>query len=139
MASLLRAHAMESGWSTRRRMNMTSFVRVLAVSAVLATGALAADITGKWTGKVETPNGSRDVTYTFKQEGEKLTGSVPGRDSETPITDGSVKGDDVTFSVVRNFGGQERKSTYTGKVAGNEMKLKYQMRGEDRELVLKKQ
>lgn len=118
---------------------MISFVRVLAASALMVAGAMAADLTGKWAGKMETPNGARDVTYTFKQDGEKLTGSVPGRDSETPITEGSVKGDDVSFAVVRSFNGQERKTTYTGKVSGDELKLKFQMRGEDRELVLKKQ
>lgn len=110
------------------------------MSALLAAGAFAADLTGKWSGKVETPNGSRDVTYTFKQDGDKLTGSVPGmQGTETPITEGSVKGDDVTFSVVRTFNGQERKTTYNGKVSGGELKLKYQQRGQDRELMLKKE
>jgi hypothetical protein len=109
------------------------------MSALLAAGALAADVTGKWTGKVETPNGSRDVTYVLKQDGDKLTGTVPGMNGETPITEGSVKGDDVSFSVVRTFNGQERKTNYTGKVSGSELKLKYQQRGEDRELTLKKE
>jgi hypothetical protein len=114
---------------------MTSIARVLAMSALLAVGALAADVTGKWVGKIETPNGSRDVTYTLKQDGDKLTGSVPGRNGETPISEGTVKGDDVTFTVVRG----ERKTTYTGKVMGSELKLKYQQQGQDRELTLKKE
>ena len=120
-------------------MNMNSFARALALSALLALVALAADVTGKWVGKIETPNGSRDVTYTLNQDGDKLTGSVSGRNGETPISDGSVKGDSVTFSVVRTFNGQERKATYTGKVTGGEMKLKYQQQGQDRELALKKE
>ncbi len=114
---------------------MTSFGRALAMSAVLALGAFAADVTGKWVGKVETPNGSRDVTYTLKQDGDKLTGSVPGRNGETPISDGTVKGDDVMFTVTRG----ERKTAYSGKVTGGEMKLKYQQQGQDRELTLKKE
>jgi hypothetical protein len=116
-------------------MNMTSFGRVLAISALLAVGAWAADVTGKWVGKMETPNGSRDVTYNLKQEGDKLTGTVPGRNGETPISEGTVKGDDVAFTVTRG----ERKTSYTGKVAGGEMKLKYQQQGQDRELTLKKE
>jgi hypothetical protein len=116
-------------------MNITSFGRALALSAVMALGAFAADVTGKWVGKVETPNGSRDVTYTLKQDGETLTGSVPGRNGESPISDGTVKGDDISFSVVRG----ERKTAYTGKVTGGEMKLKYQQQGADRELTLKKE
>ena len=105
------------------------------MSAMLAAGAMAADVTGKWTGKMETPNGSRDVTYTLKQDGDKLTGTVPGRQGETPISEGTVKGDDVTFTVLRG----ERKTVYIGKVMGGEMKLKYQQRGADRELTLRKE
>ena len=116
-------------------MTIASFVRVFAVSALLAGAAFAADVTGKWVGKLETPNGSRDVTYNLKQDGETLTGTVPGRNGETPITDGTVKGDDVSFTVVRG----ERKTAYTGKVMGGELKLKYQQQGQDRELTLKKE
>jgi hypothetical protein len=117
-------------------MNMISFARVLTMSALLAASAFAADVTGKWTGKVETPNGSRDVTYTLKQDGETLTGSVPGRQgAEVPISEGTVKGDDISFVVTRG----ERKINYTGKVSGSELKLKYQMQGQDRELTLKKE
>ena len=42
---------------------------------------------------------------------------------ETEIKDGAVKGDNVTFSVVRNFGGNEFTIKYTGKVSTNEMKM----------------
>ena len=116
-------------------MKITSIVRVLAASAILTVGAFAADVTGKWTGKMETPNGSRDVTYTLKQDGDKLTGTVPGRNGETPISDGSIKGDDISFTLVRG----ERKTAYTGKVMGGEMKLKFKQQDQDRELTLKKE
>ena len=114
---------------------MTSFGKTLALSALLSIGAFAEDITGKWVGKVETPNGSRDVTYNLKQDGDKLTGTIPGRNGESPISDGMVKGDDVSFTVVRG----ERKTTYAGKVSGGELKLKYQQQGQDREITLKKE
>ncbi len=62
-------------------------------------------------------------------------GSVPGRNGESPISDGTIKGDDISFTVVRG----ERKTAYTGKVTGTEMKLKFQQQGQDRELTLKKE
>ena len=37
----------------------------------LAASALAADVTGKWVGNVETPNGPLELTYEFKAEGEE--------------------------------------------------------------------
>jgi opacity protein-like surface antigen len=118
---------------------MMSFVRVLALSAVLAVSAFAADVTGKWVGKMETPNGSRDVIFNLKQDGEKLTGSTTGRGGDTPISDGSVKGDDVAFTVVRSFNGQEFKTNYKGTVAGSDLKLKFTMMEQDREITLKKE
>lgn len=118
---------------------MTLSIRVLALSAALAAGMFAADVTGKWVGKMETPNGARDMTFNLKQDGDKLTGTVPGRNGESPVSEGTVKGDDVAFTVVRSVNGQERKTAYTGKVAGGELKLKFQQQGQDRELTLKKE
>ncbi len=118
---------------------MTSFARVFAMSAMLAVTAWAADVTGKWVGKIETPNGSRDVTFNLKQDGEKLTGTTSGRQGEVPISDGSVKGDDVAFSVVRNFNGQEFKIDYKGKVEAKNLKLKFTMMDQERELSLAKE
>jgi hypothetical protein len=119
-------------------MSKLSFARMIAMPALLAVSAFAADVTGKWTGKMETPNGTRDSVITLKQDGEALTGSMAGRNGDTPITEGSVKGDDVAFTVVRNFGGEERKMVYKGKVAGAEMKLKFTMMDMEREITYKK-
>src|SRR2546425_6162655 len=53
---------------------------VVTIALVFAFAALAADVTGKWT--FEQPgrggNPGRPVTITLKQDGAKLTGSVPG-------------------------------------------------------------
>lgn len=118
---------------------MISFTRVFAMSAVLAASAFAADVTGKWVGKMETPNGSRDVVFNLKQDGEALTGSTTGRQGDTPISEGAVKGDDVAFAVVRSFNGQEFKINYKGKVEGSALKLKFTMMDQEREIELKKE
>ena len=118
---------------------MISFTRVLTMSALLAASAFAADVTGKWVGKMETPNGSRDVVFNLKQDGDKLTGTTTGRGGDTPIADGAVKGDDVTFSVTRKFQDQEFKTDYKGTVTGATMKMKFEMMGQARELDLKKE
>ena len=122
-------------------MNMRKLVLALVMLCVVTAAALAADITGKWKSEMPGRDGNPMVTtYTFKVEGEKLTGTISGRMGDTPITDGKISGDDVSFAVIRNFGGEERRMEYKGKVAGDELKLSVQF-GPDmppREMVAKR-
>jgi len=91
-----------------------------ALGALLSV-ATAADVSGKWKAEFTTPDGTARVnTFTFKVEGAKLSGTVAGGQDETPIKDGKISGDDISFSAERPFG----TFTYSGKVSGNEIKLK---------------
>ena len=110
----------------------------LLAGLAFAVTMYAGDITGKWTGKMETPNGSRDVNMTFKVDGAALTGSVSGRNGDTPIENGKVAGDDISFTVTRKFNDQEMKTNYTGKVSGESINLKYMMRDNEVQLTLKR-
>jgi hypothetical protein len=92
-----------------------------AMSSAPAAPAGAVNITGTWDFTVETPNGSGTPVFTFKQDGETLTGDYKGQLGEAPLT-GTVKGSDVKFSMKLNFQGQDFTVTYTGKVDGNSMK-----------------
>lgn len=116
---------------------MKKLFAMLGALALAAT-MYAADITGKWTGKMETPNGSRDVNMAFKADGATLTGSVSGRNGDTPIENGKIDGDTITFTVTRKFNDMEMKTNYTGKVSGDSIKLNYKMRDNDVELTLKR-
>jgi len=101
---------------------------VLAATLV----AHAADITGKWTAQVPGRDGqTREATFDFKVDGEKLTGTTSGRNGDVPLVDGTVKGDAVAFTVVANFNGQEAKILYKGTVAGDEIKFTRQREGGD--------
>jgi hypothetical protein len=97
----------------------------------------AADISGKWTAQVPGREGqTRETTYTFKVEGEKLTGTANAtmgdQAIEQQITDGTVKGDAIAFTIVANFGGNEIKLLHKGTIAGDEIKLTRQREGGDR-------
>jgi hypothetical protein len=84
----------------------------------------AADINGKWTAQVPGRQGNtQETTFTLKVEGDKLTGSVSGRQGETPITDGKVSGDEISFTVTRERQGNTIKQIFKGKVAGDEIKF----------------
>jgi opacity protein-like surface antigen len=100
--------------------------------AVLAVVVQAADVTGKWTGSVPTRDGgTREATFNFKQDGEKLTGTMTGPQGDIELKDGAVKGDDVSFLVAMSFGGNEVKLNYKGKVAGDEIKFTRTREGSD--------
>src|SRR5262249_45491909 len=97
--------------------------RIAFLSVCFALAALTADwaedVTGKWVAQVPGQNGqTREVTMNLKAEGDKLTGSISGRQGDTPIADGKISGSDISFSVTRNFQGNSIKILYKGKVSG---------------------
>lgn len=105
-------------------MNVRKVFCALMLVLVCATIVAAADIAGKWKSEMPGRDGTPMVTtYTFKVDGATLTGTVSGRQNDTAISEGKINGDEISFVVVRNFGGQERKLQYKGKVSGDEIKL----------------
>ncbi len=114
-------------------------IRKSVLALFLLLGALlavyAADLNGRWEGKMENPNGDDiTITFTFKVDGEKLTGSVEGPAGELPIEEGKVKGDGISFMV--KFG--DNTITHQGKVSGDSINLKAQGPWGDSEMVLKR-
>jgi hypothetical protein len=73
------------------------------------------NITGDWSVAVETSGGSGNPSFTFKQEGETLTGMYKGQLGEGPLT-GTVKGADIKFTIKVNAQGQDLTIVYTGKI-----------------------
>jgi len=77
-----------------------------------------ANVTGVWDFAVETSQGSGSPTFTFKQDGEKLTGSYKGQFGEAPLM-GTVKGSDIKFVIKVSAQGQDMTITYSGKIESN--------------------
>ena len=84
------------------------------------------DPTGNWTWNVPGRDGTpRPTTAKLKLEGDKLTGTVSGRQgTDTAIEEAKLKGDEISFQVTREFGGTKFVSKYTGKVSGDTIKGK---------------
>ena len=120
--------------------------RIASMAAALVLAgtlvAQAADITGKWTAQVPGRDGqTRETSFTFKVEGEKLTGTTTGRNGEVPLVDGTVKGDAIAFTVVANMQGADVKILYKGTVTADGIKFTRQREGGDQppaEFVAKK-
>jgi len=93
-----------------------------ALTVLLLVPAMA-DVTGKWTAAIDTQIGVQNYTYDFKVDGEKLTGRATSQFGDTAITEGSVKGDAISFVENLDFQGQALRITYTGKISGDEIKF----------------
>src|SRR5579864_2306264 len=97
---------------------------ILMMALVVLVGARAADVDGKWKGSLEGQNGSRELTFSLKADGGKLTGSVAGLlDKVLEINDGKVQGSTVTFSVMSEWEGNPVKLVYKGELAGDEIRF----------------
>jgi len=97
---------------------------LLTLMAVFAFVASAADVSGNWKGTAEGPNGAIERSFTFKQDGSKLTGETNSEyTGKSTINDGKVEGDTITFSINAKFQDNEMKLTYKGKISGDTIKL----------------
>ncbi len=73
---------------------------------LLASFAFAADIDGKWAGEIVGQN--MEIAFTFKAEGTTLTGVHIVNEQETPIADGKIEGNNISFTVTLDFGGETK-------------------------------
>ncbi len=83
------------------------------------------EITGTWKSSFTNQNGQvRENVFKLKAEGEKLTGTVSGRQNDTAIEQGKIKGEEISFQVTREFNGNKMVFKYSGKVSGDTIKGK---------------
>ena len=106
-------------------LGLAAFGTVRAADKVDPSGTWA------WTTPGRDGGEGRKSTLTLKAEGEKVTGSIssPGRQGgearETPIANGKIKGEEISFDVTREFGeGNKVTMKYSGKIAGDTIKGK---------------
>jgi hypothetical protein len=84
------------------KMKMTIAAVVLLAVMPLAVGAMAGDLTGKWSGAFKVDGGDHSVPQLFilKQQGKTLTGSGgPNAGEQYPIENGRVDGNEAKFEL----------------------------------------
>ena len=96
----------------------------------------AQDISGKWKGQMETPNGAMDLVFNFKANGDSLSGTVVGPMGEMPITNGKIDGKTFFFQV--NAGEMTISHQCTAMGDSISMKVPGMQGGEPMELMLKR-
>lgn len=108
------------------------FVAALALGVVafglVGTVQAADPVTGTWTWKMtfgQNNDQTREVSLKLKLDGDKVTGSMPGRNNtETAIENGTFKDGTVSFSITRERNNMKFTSKYSGKIDGDTLKGK---------------
>jgi len=113
--------------------------KLLFVGAILlitALAAMAADaVTGKWRMEQEFNGNTRVSTLDLQADGAKLTGTLtqpgfgpPGDATPppvtTPISNGKVDGNNISFDLTLDFNGNSFTLKFEGAVTGPDMKVK---------------
>jgi hypothetical protein len=96
------------------------------------------DPTGTWTWSVPARDGgeARESTLKLKMEGDKLVGTISGRQgNETKITNAKMTGDELTFERTFERGGNSITTKYKGKIKGDTItgKITSERDGQSRE------
>lgn len=110
---------------------MTKKALLLAMVSLFSLAAMAADLSGTWTGTFHTREGGAfETNLTLKQSGNAVSGEwQQGSNDPIAIENGKVNGDTVTWTITRGTGEKQRHINYTGKVNGNNMHVTQTVEG----------
>lgn len=91
---------------------------------LVSAPAFAASVDGDWKGSFDAGGGPIEISYSFKADGAKLTGSTTTPDGmKIAIKDGKVDGDKIAFTLDIDAGGTPMTFKYTGVVSGDSIAL----------------
>jgi hypothetical protein len=103
---------------------------------LLTNFAFSADIDGKWSGTITGMD--MKVDFTFKADGKTLSGTHIVNGQETAFKDGKIDGNNISFTVSLDMGGEATKIEHKGVISGDQIKMTYEMMGQPGEIILKR-
>lgn len=117
---------------TRKEIKMKIVYPFLAIFALallaFSQSAQQVNVTGDWELTVTTPRGERPPqTISLKQEAEKLTVTTTDPRGGEIKGEGTVKGNEIEWTIIRTGQRGEMKMTYKGKIEGDTMSGQVQM------------
>ena len=105
-------------------------IRLFGILALLIATALpvgAAELPGKWTAEFDSPIGVQKYVYEFKKSGDALTGQATYDHSmgkgTVDLKNVKLDGDKISFEEPLTIEGNTLTITYSGTLAGDELKL----------------
>ncbi len=86
--------------------------------------AAKVNIAGTWKVSIGSADaGGLEASLTLQQDGDKISGKLVGADgTETEIAEPTLNGNELTFKITADFGGQPLNATFKGKVEGDDVK-----------------
>jgi hypothetical protein len=106
---------------------------------LMVAPAFGADVDGKWSGSLDTPNGPVQVSFLFKADGNTLTGTTTGPDGNSvALKNGKIDGDKISFAFDVSFGADPTTFNYSGVLKGDEIKLHTDFMGQPIDYSVKK-
>jgi hypothetical protein len=76
------------------------FITTALICCFASAFAFFAGISGKWSGVLTAPDGNEyPLSYTFKTDSDKLSGSGESPQGPLDLTEGKVKGDSLSFAI----------------------------------------
>ncbi|HTF17368.1 MAG TPA: hypothetical protein VK658_04805, partial [Chryseolinea sp.] len=99
------------------------FILSTAMMLLAASLSHAADVSGRWLGKL----GSNDLALNLKVEGKKLTGTLYTPDGDGPISNGKVSGNTISFTYSTNG----VTTPYAGTLNGESLELGAVIQGKE--------
>jgi hypothetical protein len=96
---------------------LSAAIGILALWSLATLAAGAPDISGTWTASFDTQVGKQEYTYTFVAKGAQLTGRAKSANGDTPITEGKIEGNKVSFVENLTYQGMPLRIAYTGTIA----------------------
>lgn len=99
--------------------SLPKLIAAFVAASALTVSAFAADLTGTWKWTAQGRNGPMEATAKLDLKDGVLTGTVAGRNGDTPIGDASFKEGQIAFTVTREFNGNKFLIKYEGKLEGD--------------------
>ncbi|WP_184542356.1 glycoside hydrolase [Mucilaginibacter sp. FT3.2] len=116
-------------------MKKTIAITTIFLLIITICFAVVNNLNGKWTGPVMLPgNKPFQLSYNFKVDSGKLTGTALTPAGEVNITDGMINGDDFSFSVPVPNGS----APHTGKLYADSITLHIVYEGQHLAATLKR-
>lgn len=103
------------------------FLFILSGILFMHSSVFSADISGSWKAEFDTQIGVQKYTFTFQKAGEGFSGTavsdIGGNIQTVELEDVKLDGDTVSFVEMLPFGEMDLEISYTGKIAGDEIKF----------------
>ena len=102
-------------------MKKTLTLIFVALALVSLTAYALVDVSGTWEMTREGRNGPMTSDFTIEQDGSKITVTMPGRQGDDVVGEGTIEGNAIQWTITRDTPRGEFVMEYTGTVDGDAM------------------